>query len=296
MLNLALAVNLHQLLHRPVDIRSSLLAGLCIAASPLHFFFANLFYTDVVSLTLVLGSHILAQKNHIFWCSLLGAGAVMIRQTNIVWICFILFDVIVADLGLHGSNCRRLRESILCEMQLLYAEIVHRKVLFLRKFWTVPILPLSFLYFAITNGGIVVGDRKAHTPVVHTAQLGYFSIFLFGSMAPIFLERSSVRGVYTMICRRFAISFLFFAACVSILFWGTFVHPYTVADNRHFTFYLWKRYLSKEWIRLSLSPVMAYTCLAVFHSLGRNRSHVWFAAFWVCVAATIVPAGLLELR
>jgi uncharacterized membrane protein (DUF485 family) len=44
--------------------------------------------------------------------------------------------------------------------------------------------------FAWVNGGIVVGDRHAHRPTLHLAQLPYFSLFAATAYAPIWLPSS----------------------------------------------------------------------------------------------------------
>lgn len=295
-INLVLFVNVHRLLHPQAESKANLLTGLCVVASPLHFFFSNLFYTDILSITLLLSCHALARKYHVLWCSLMGAGAVMIRQTNIVWVCFILFDLIVFDLRLQGLKGSGPPGSLYFEIRKFLQKLVYESKYLLRRFWVVPILPVSFICFVVANGGIVVGDRKAHTSVVHSAQLGYFSLFVFGSMAPILLEYRTLHGVYNLVRTRLVGSVVFFIACGSILYWGTFVHPYILADNRHFTFYIWKRYLSKEWIRLSLTPVVTFSYLSIFHILSKNRSVLWLTAYCTCLAATLVPSGLLEFR
>lgn len=48
----------------------------------------------------------------------------------------------------------------------------------------------TFAAFAVANGGIVVGDRDAHRPTLHLAQLPYFCLFSAAAFAPLWLPSS----------------------------------------------------------------------------------------------------------
>lgn len=69
--------------------RKVTLRTVVLALYPLHWFFTFLYYTDVASLTAVLASYLMSLKKKYFFSSLVGAFAVLIRQTNIIWILFI---------------------------------------------------------------------------------------------------------------------------------------------------------------------------------------------------------------
>ncbi|KAD7477368.1 hypothetical protein E3N88_00504 [Mikania micrantha] len=60
-----------------------------LALYPLHWFFAFLYYTDVASLTVVLAMYLMCLKKKYWHSALLGAVAVLIRQTNIIWMLFV---------------------------------------------------------------------------------------------------------------------------------------------------------------------------------------------------------------
>jgi len=45
------------------------------------------------------------------------------------------------------------------------------------------------------NGGVVIGDRTAHAPVLHFPQLAYFVVFTFGLLAPYQLVCSGLRAI-----------------------------------------------------------------------------------------------------
>lgn len=47
-----------------------------------------------------------------------------------------------------------------------------------------PVLLACFGAFVHTNGGIVLGDKDAHKPVLHAAQLPYFAAFAVAMGVP----------------------------------------------------------------------------------------------------------------
>lgn len=49
----------------------------------------------------------------------------------------------------------------------------------------------AFVVFAMANGGIVVGDRDAHAPVLHAAQLPYGLLFSVAAFLPLCLAESA---------------------------------------------------------------------------------------------------------
>lgn len=78
---------------------------------------------------------------------------------------------------------------------------------------------------------------------------------------------------------------------------GTIAHPYLLADNRHYTFYIWKNVLGRSAsMRVALSPLYAACVYEVGCRFSRCFGWIYSAGFWVCVAATLLPAGLVEFR
>lgn len=88
---------------------------------------------------------------------------------------------------------------------------------------------------------------------------------------------------------------------VLIIRYCTIAHPYMLADNRHYTFYIWKDVLNKHpLVRYMFAPGYVLCGLSVAHHLGLFRRSaarsLWVFGLFVCTAAAIVPAGLIELR
>ncbi|KAD1332619.1 hypothetical protein E3N88_43002 [Mikania micrantha] len=72
-----------------LDDRKTTFYTVVLALYPLHWFFAFLYYTDVASLTVVLAMYLMCLKKKYWHSALLGAVAVLIRQTNIIWMLFV---------------------------------------------------------------------------------------------------------------------------------------------------------------------------------------------------------------
>lgn len=99
------------------------------------------------------------------------------------------------------------------------------------------------------------------------------------------------------------------AVCLSPVF--TYAHPYLLADNRHYTFYLWRRVWHRsDWPFLRYLPIPLYlfTLVSMWNSvrfestLGRRTRWSGLielsvkSLFFLLVAATIVPQQLIEVR
>ena len=44
---------------------------------------------------------------------------------------------------------------------------------------------------------------------------------------------------------------------VLVIHYTTYVHPFVVSDNRHFIFYIWRKFLARDVIRYSMGIVYA---------------------------------------
>jgi alpha-1,2-glucosyltransferase len=110
------------------------------------------------------------------------------------------------------------------------------------------------------------------------------------------------------------------AAAVAAARYGTVEHPYLLADNRHYTFYAWRRVMARHWaVRYAFAPVGAAAWLLLASELAagvvggggvgggegdegeeegeeEEEGWLWVLGFALACAATLVPAGLIEPR
>lgn len=105
---------------------------------------------------------------------------------------------------------------------------------------------------------------------------------------------------------RFTTSFSFSIAMAAIVHMNTIVHPFTLADNRHYVFYVF-RILLKHWtIKYAAVPVyFACSWLAIIALGGRSTSsttssevvRVSFVLVWLgSTALSLITAPLVEPR
>lgn len=118
--------------------------------------------------------------------------------------------------------------------------------------WPFVVVAVGFLVFLVKNGGIVVGDKSNHEAGFHGAQILYFTVvaasgFGLSLFAPSSIKRfaDSVRrnakdpkGWLFMLC-------VVGAMLLTILLFSP-VHKFMRADNRHYTFYIWRKFFLKH--------------------------------------------------
>lgn len=175
----------------------------------------------------------------------------------------------------------------------------------LQQYGPLLLVPLAFVGFVVVNKGVTLGDKAAHKPVQHWMQLAYFALFACGALAPVTLRPRAILTSCGAVKRQLqqqplwtiVTALLSVAALTVGVHRFTLVHPYLVADNRHYTFYIWRKLLNRHHaVRYMLIPVYVY-CFWVLQRLLRSaQNSLWTAGYWICTAITLVPAWLIELR
>ncbi|BHF77331.1 glucosyltransferase [Sparganum proliferum] len=314
---------------------SSIMSRLCRLPLPLHllyiistvtlpvlFFTSFLFYTDQVSLAAVLATALAFLSKRPLTAFFLACFACCVRQTNIVWCAFLVGMATALRLSSllkdRGSPTKRSAFGWL--LVLLRSPLKVVQAVFQSIVYDAPLLTLVgglFMVFLWWNGGIVLGDRSSHEFTLHIPQLLYFLAFC-AAHTPIrfllFLLRLS-----RSFCSRRGLPLLLFlllsltALSVASVHCCTVAHKYILADNRHYTFYVWQR-LFKRYaaFRYVLTPVYALaglyvaatffptmeTAVAVMTEAAPCRllALLRLAIFLVCTAACLIPSPLIECR
>ncbi|KAK9893677.1 glycosyltransferase family 59 protein [Cystobasidium minutum MCA 4210] len=281
-----------------------------ISTFPLVYFFGFLYYTDVASLSLVLLAYRQALLGRYGTSALAGLVSLTIRQTNILWVAFIAFEALTLELDktqssqgedLHKSNdlsqisMPRAARAI---VRLVSAAAARPQKTIMTLAPYVPVAG-AFLAFLWWNGGIVLGDKTMHVPVLHIPQLYYFSAFTAVMLVPYLLSR----GILTKTLQTMVSSPNFSAALTAGIAYTiskyTIAHPFLLADNRHYTFYIWRRIINVHpYSRHLLSPAYLASLVSLWHLLA--ESGTWgtlpFLAYATVTTLTLVPSPLLEFR
>ncbi|XP_076759512.1 alpha-1,2-glucosyltransferase Alg10 [Xylocopa sonorina] len=277
-----------------------------ITLFPPLFFWHFLYYTDVASINAVL--LMLLLHSHRKWelASFIGLLSVLIRQTNIIWVAFIFveytFDLLEQKMSKSISNKEYCSVAYL---KLIWKKIVEETYHGWKSFaifiiqLCIRLIPyvtvcILFVIFVIWNKGIVVGDKTAHIPTIHVPQLFYFSIFLFCFSWPYMI-------VYWKDYFKFVSKHRMLASCsllliTIIIHFNTQVHPYMLADNRHYIFYIWNRFMGKyRLFKYLLAPVYSFTLYTQF----RGIEHLRFTTqinYISMVCLVLIPQLLIEPR
>ncbi|EGU10888.1 Glycosyltransferase family 59 protein [Rhodotorula toruloides ATCC 204091] len=256
--------------------------GLVIAMFPLVQWWSWLFYTDMASVVCILLCWRTALQQRHVQSALLGAISLLFRQTNIVWIAFIAAQAAIRELELPKKEVKlaggkatpfAVARVALAQLPTLAPVIAAYLPVF-----------LAFLAFIRWNGGIVLGDKQNHVATVHVAQLYYLVAFAGVLFWPVIVTPRRVRvACYELIGspRRAMLSLLALAVICYTIKHYTIAHPFLLADNRHFCFYLWRRVINlRWWTRYALSPGyllagrLIYDQLAAFY-LAIQAACVW---------------------
>ncbi|KAG0085506.1 glucosyltransferase [Podila epicladia] len=271
---------------------------------PILWFFNFLYYTDGGSAAFVLLSWLAAKKGRHFLSAVGSAIAVTFRQTNIIWS---LFIVGTSLLDLSSPAERRSFDPkaafVRSPLQILPAISGFVKALLSNFTKTVSVslpylgLLAGFVNFVRWNRGIVLGDRSNHVPALHVVQLLYFVAFSAG------MSLFAILGTVPMarLIRRptprsavFALASMgIVALCVQKF---TIAHPFLLADNRHYTFYLWRLISRRDWIRYAVIPVYAAAAWCCWQALATEQTIIWVLIYITATALTLIPSPLIEFR
>lgn len=122
----------------------------------------------------------------------------------------------------------------------------------LQLVWPFVTIAVAFVVFLVHNGGIVVGDKSNHEASVHGAQLLYFTVVAATSFGASLAAPSSVARFADVVRRTAktpsgrALLVAIVALVVATVAAMSPVHKFLLADNRHYTFYVWRKFFRKH--------------------------------------------------
>lgn len=277
---------------------------------PTLYFFTFLYYTDPGSVFFTLFAYLMCLYGNHKTSALLGFCGFLFRQTNIVWTVFCAGNVVAEKLNeawkteLHKKKdekiCSR-KESfsdLIRILQFLIQYLISRKnlVTLIALTWPYIVLVTIFFGFVFINGGIVVGDRSSHEACLHFPQLFYFLSFTVFFSFPHLLTPTKIRR-FLLSLRKHPVQYSLVAVISLFLIWKfTYVHKYLLADNRHYTFYVWRKIFQRhELVKYVLVPVYIFAGWSFADTL-KSKSIFWILMYFVCLLAVTVPQKLLEFR
>ncbi|KAK2626349.1 hypothetical protein QTJ16_004611 [Diplocarpon rosae] len=240
--------------------------ALNIALFPLLFFFSGLFYTDILSTCLVLRMYRLYLERKgacnnsgegLAWLYLTGAVALWIRQTNIFWVAVFMGGlelVRTIDANQTWSPDTEVAPHSWKEISVFYYNRCRRG---------------KIHDISLKNAGLH-GDKENHVATIHLTQMLYiwplmtfFSAPIIVPVATSFLRRSfrllSLPLFPRLLCQYLLAaiySAVALAVALVVIHFNTIIHPFTLADNRHYMFYVFRyTILRHPSIRYLVAPV-----------------------------------------
>lgn len=273
-----------------------------ISGFPLLYFFTFLYYTDQGSTFFTLLCYLLSLNAYHKSAAIVGAIAIMFRQTNVIWVMFAVGVSVVRiyDASLRVSSVQE-KLALSTDFRTYYNVFV---LITKRQFskimsisWPYILVALAFIAFVIFNGSIVVGDKDSHQPALHIPQLLYFLSFSLFFSAPHLWRPSYFISFINDALEYWYLTLFGAIAMVISVYKFTFVHTYLLADNRHYTFYIWRRlYNLHPAVPYLIIPIHLYAIYILYKTLAEKRSNLWIFIFTIAVVLVTVPQRLLEFR
>ncbi|XP_043471670.1 putative Dol-P-Glc:Glc(2)Man(9)GlcNAc(2)-PP-Dol alpha-1,2-glucosyltransferase [Leptopilina heterotoma] len=284
----------------------NLVSSYNIVLFPPLFFWFFLYYTDVFSVTMILAVNLLHLQGRIKSSALAGVVSVIVRQTNIIWVALIGIEEVLnflelkAEKSLSGDvrnsskHLQWLLDTINVQVRRGLLSFLKFSMEILSALTPYIIVGILFLAFIVWNGDIVVGDRTAHVPTIHVPQLFYFFAFTFCFAWPYML--AYLKAFLCDSLEHWIVSSFIFSLLVVIIHSNTLVHPYVLADNRHYVFYVWNYFMGR-YSYFKYLPIPFYCfCFYAFFKCLKNMRFLSRILFFICTCVVLVPQLLLEPR
>ncbi|OBT39332.1 hypothetical protein VE00_10472 [Pseudogymnoascus sp. WSF 3629] len=325
--------------------------ALNVCLFPPLFFFSGLYYTDVLSTLVVVVAYCAFQRGAgggsvgggvvVYG---LGVAALVMRQTNVFWVGVFLAGMewvracreMAAgqpakkggdEEGEIGWIERFIRPYVRGElhdpaleqagpMDFFYCLVsigvsaISHPILLISRLWPYIALLVSFGGFVVWNGGVVLGDKSNHIATIHLTQMLYLwpfiTFFSFPLLLPTLLSARAPKPT-TLIWTALAT-----ALSLAIVHLNTLVHSFTLADNRHYMFYVFRYTILRHPLaKYALVPIYIVSAALALRALSspatprptRNtatratQTGTAFTLIWlIATGLSLVTAPLVEPR
>lgn len=153
----------------------------------------------------------------------------------------------------------------------------------------------AFIIFVVINGSIVVGDKTAHEASINLPQLFYFSLFCIIFSWPHFV--GEVSNFLAYIKHHKKIMMLVLILCLIVVEFNTVVHPYLLADNRHYTFYIWNRFYGRyPSFKFTIVPLYIFSWYVILKTMFDKNDITTLLVYLPAIIGLLVPQKLIEVR
>ncbi|KAG1175527.1 hypothetical protein G6F70_004676 [Rhizopus microsporus] len=237
-----------------------------------------------IGLYLVLAAFFKRNRLYALTLAWLPAGMISLtfRQTNVIWVCLFMMLTIIETLsskGLSNPSFESIDGWVLPNVIMYVVTII------------------SFAVFLVWNGGIVLGDKSNHMAGLHFPQLFYFTSFLSFFTLPFWNTQQITQFVYQLTIKRVVYSLISTMIALYLVHKYTYEHPFILSDNRHYSFYVWRKIYKRHWsIKYLLTPLYIISGQLNLHKLGKETTFLFILGYLITLILTLVPSPLLEFR
>ncbi|EOD50808.1 putative alpha- glucosyltransferase alg10 protein [Neofusicoccum parvum UCRNP2] len=257
--------------------------ALNICLFPPLFFFFGLYYTDVPSTFFVLLSYFYALKaqqkegknmkfSSVINTVVLGVAALFFRQTNIFWVA--IFPAGLAVVQALKKSAHPTPEDA---KEDTFGDVLRNSLMYMS------------VYDRPVRYASIEGDKSNHVATIHTPQMlyiwPYITFFSFPILLPNILStalslfpshiipaqlHTFVKpGQKHLLPRIWVLAACTLLATAAVHF-NTIIHPFTLADNRHYVFYVFRILRLHPAIKYLAAPVYVLSGWAVIQALGSS--------------------------
>ncbi|KAF7945157.1 hypothetical protein EAE96_009936 [Botrytis aclada] len=194
------------------------------------------------------------------------------------------------DPPLHAAS---VEDFVLTPLSIIWTALTRLPTILLNLIPHISLL-ITFGAFVFINGGVVLGDKSNHVATIHLSQLLYLwpfiAFFSFPLLIPAlfsFLSNSidnilhpskfltSSLNTQLRTFMTFGLILASLLGFLAIIKYNTIIHPFTLADNRHYIFYVFRySILRHPIIRYLLAPIYIFSFFLIFKTLsGSSTEH-----------------------
>lgn len=107
---------------------------------------------------------------------------------------------------------------------------------------------------------------------------------------------TNIKEIIKSSCQNWCIIAIGTIVIAIIIKYNTIVHPYLLADNRHYTFYVWNKFYGKYALaRYAVAPMYTLSLISLYTTIN-NQSAGFKLIFSICTFAAISFQQLIEIR
>ncbi|CAG8572169.1 2182_t:CDS:10 [Paraglomus brasilianum] len=237
------------------------------------------------------------------------AISILFRQTNVIWACFVAGDIVSSILSpVIFSSPSSERDSPASSQEYSFIErwikvaekivsgIQSNLKILVRRMIPYFVVVLLVGVFFVWNGSIALGDKANHVAILHIPQIYYFIAFTAVLSLPLTMIHPS--DLYNLRkCLITPIAYVTMLLMTISVHKYTYEHPFLSSDNRHYSFYVWKKvYKRHPSVKYLLIPAYFTALQIILRPLTACRSSLWVLTFAAAVCLTLVPSPLFEFR